>query len=131
MQEGYSATAEKPLEAKLDELSKALREVERQLQQNPLDPAALAEFKLSIDHLRSTLWTLTKLGANRDQRPGDSMVVNALALERIRRATALNQEINLDIEASQVTVATPALGELLQKTVRLGERLQRLIDTGR
>ena len=131
MQESYSATAEKPLEAKLDELSKALREVEFELQQRPLDPAALAEFKLSIDHLRSTLWTLQKLGANRDARPGDSMVVNALTLERIRRATALNQEINLDIEASQVTVATPALGELLQRTLRLGERLQRLIDTGR
>ena len=131
MQESHSATAGKLLAAKLDELSKALREVELELQQNPLDPAALAEFKLSIDHMRSTLWTLTKLAANRDGRPGDSMVVNALALERIRRATALNQEINLDIEASQVTVATPALGELLQKTIRLGERLQRLIDTGR
>jgi hypothetical protein len=104
-------------------LSAELRRLEQRIKSEPADPAALNEFRQSLDNVRLTAWSVSEL-INADRIKKDPNTVLAfLSAERLRRFDQLVKSLCGDIERGLITVQTNGIHSLFDSVVTLQQRL--------
>ncbi|MFQ5927582.1 MAG: hypothetical protein ACE5MH_09135 [Terriglobia bacterium] len=108
-----------------------LKEVESLLASGTVPVRGVADLREAIDHTRHTVWALLKLrGREGEEKPDPYAILESLTVDRLKRATKLNQEILMDIDASEITVSADGLVAFQRTVQNLNQRLQRLFEHG-
>jgi len=112
---------------------KALDELALDIEQGQYPAAMLEEFKESVDHARTTIWTLLKL--EEEKHAAETGYVfdlqRKLVEYRLRRAQRLLHQIEADINAMEIEINTPGITEFHGTLKAVDERLLRMLQTGR
>ncbi|MFQ5817999.1 MAG: hypothetical protein ACE5H2_08620 [Terriglobia bacterium] len=115
----------------ITQLNQNLKEVESLLASGNVPMRALVELRDAIDHTRHTVWAVLQLRAREGQeKPDPYSILEILTVDRLKRATKLNHEILMDIEASEVTIGTEGMAAFQRTVQNLNQRLQRLFEQG-
>jgi len=121
-----SANENQGTAARLKALTGALRELEEQIKEGGVDPRVLSDFRESVDHIRHTARAVQEWLEREAENRDPYWVLSILINDRIRRATQLNQEISLDLDAQEVGHETEGIDPLFEAVTRLQHRLARL-----
>ncbi len=118
--------------ARLQKAKKDLQELERAIQQGELDvdSRVLREFRQAVDSVRLTAWAVQQWTDLQEQPRDAYSVLPVLAQERIRRATQLNNELALDLDAHEVDFDNEGMDNLYRAVERLFLRLARFFKEG-
>lgn len=112
-------SAEKVLE-QMQQVKRALEEIERQLVRAQVPHPALADFKMAVDHTRMTLWALLSASeSNQDEAAA------AIVGFRVKRATEMCRQIAAAMDTNQVTSGSPELQEFQLQLKQTLERIHR------
>ncbi len=117
---------------RLESTSKVLEELAGDIQQGQYPVAMLDDFKESVDHVRTIIWTMTKLEQERGGGTSESMfdLGQKLVEYRLRRAQKFLQQIQMDIDIAEIGIDTPGIVELQRSVESLNRRLNRLLRHG-
>ena len=88
-----------------------------------MDVRLLVGFRQAIDHVRETTWAVQQWIELRAQEKDAYGVLPRLTVERIRRATQLNNDLALDLDATEITMETEGIENLRQSVRGLDKRL--------
>jgi hypothetical protein len=117
---------------RLESTKNVLAELAEDIQQGHYPVGMLDDFKESVDHMRTTIWTMMKLEEERGGGTGGSEfnLGQKLVEYRLRRARKLLQQTQMDIDVSEIDIQTPGIAEFQATVDSLHERLNRLIRSG-
>lgn len=109
----------------IQQLKKALEEIEKRLEGSDVPQAVLEDFKMAVDHTRMTVWALLSTPK------GDQYeVASAIARFRIKRTVDMCRQIVADIDTNEVTIDSPELKDFHTHLKGTLERVDRLYLTG-
>jgi len=83
-----------------------LQKLESSLQSGGIELRLLKEFRDAVDYVRMAAAAVQELRERQLQGRGEEEILNLLAVERMRRASTLCQEVIVDIDAGKVTSET-------------------------
>lgn len=109
----------------IQQLKKTLEEMEKRLAAGDVPLAVLEDFRMAVDHIRTTVWTLIANPASDEYE-----VTSNIARFRLKRATQMFRQILSDIDTNEVTVDMPELVEFHATLQEAVERVQRLYKSG-
>ncbi len=93
----------------------------------------LDDFKDSVDHARTTIWTIMKLEeerrAAREEYPFD--LEQKVVELRLRRAHNLLRQVEADIDFSVIGINTSGMTDFDRTVKSVNDRLNRLLHSGR
>lgn len=117
---------------KLELTQKAIDDLAAEIQEGQYTAAVLEDFKESVDHARTTIWTMMKVEQGRGVAgSGQEFELGHKLVElRLRRAHKLLQQIQSDIDIAEIEIHTPGIAEFRAVLTSLFDRLNRLIVTG-
>ena len=111
--------------AELRNLTNKLRSLDRALKSNPsLEPPALREFRLALDNVRLTAWTVSELHNARESRKNPQVVISFLTAERVRRFGQIARDLCNDLEQESGAWSAQAVYDLKNSLNLLRERLR-------
>jgi hypothetical protein len=85
--------------AELHYLTTKLRALDRGLKSSPsLDGPALREFRLALDNVRMTAWSVSELHNAREIHKNAQVVISFLTAERLRRFSQMARDLCQDLE---------------------------------
>jgi len=105
-------------------LKTQLEQIDKKLRSEPLPIAALEDLKGAVDQLRSTLWALMS-------DDSADAVTSKLITFRLIRAAEICRQLQLDIDAYEVSIDSPQLPKLREALRLTTERVERLYRSGR
>src|SRR5215472_13605122 len=109
--------------AELHYLTTKLRSLDRRLKPNPSpDGPALREFRLALDNVRMTAWTVSELHNAREIQKNPQVVISFLTAERLRRFSQMARDLCHDRERESSWPAQ-AVNDLKNSLNLLRERL--------
>ena len=117
------ANAKESLPARLQRVGNELLELDQAIRSGDIDVRLLEGFRQAIDHVRETTWAVQQWIELRAQEKDAYGVLPRLTVERIRRATQLNNDLALDLDATEVTMETEGIENLRQSVRELYKRL--------
>ena len=117
------ATAKEGLPARLQRVGNELLELDQAIRSGDIDVRLLEGFRQAIDHVRETTWAVQQWIELRRQEKDAYGVLPRLTVERIRRATQLNNYLALDLDATEITMETEGIENLRQSVRGLYKRL--------
>ena len=117
------ANAKESLPARLQRVGNELLELDQTIRSGDIDIRLLVGFRQAIDHVRETTWAVQQWIELRAQERDAYGVLPRLTVERIRRATQLNNDLALDLDATEVTMETEGIENLRQSVRGLYKRL--------
>ncbi len=100
-----------------------LLELDQAIRSGDMDVRLLVGFRQAIDHVRETTWAVQQWIELRAQEKDAYGVLPRLTVERIRRATQLNNDLALDLDATEITMETEGIENLRQSVRGLYKRL--------
>ena len=113
------------INAGLRSLTAKLRSLDRALKSNgSLDSAALAEFRLALDNVRMTAWTVSELHNARESQKNPQLVISFLTAERLRRFGQMARDLCNDLEQESGAWSARAANDLRNSLNLLRERLR-------
>lgn len=117
---------------RLESTRKALDELAGDIQHGQYPVAMLDDFKESVDHVRTIIWTMMKLEQERGGGTSESTfdLEQKLVEYRLRRSQKLLQQIQMDIDISEIEIHTPGIVEFQRTVESLNGRLNRLLRSG-
>ncbi len=117
---------------RLESARKVLDELAGEIQRGQYPVAMLDDFKESVDHVRTIIWTMTKLEQEREAGASGSVfdLGKKLVEYRLRRAQKLLQQVQMDIDIAEIEIDTPGLVEFQRTVESLHGRLNRLLRSG-
>ena len=118
-----NSTAKEGLPARLQRVGNELLELDQAIRSGDIDVRLLEGFRQAIDHVRETTWVVQQWIELRAQEKDAYGVLPRLTVERIRRATQLNNDLALDLDAAEVTMETEGIENLRQSVRGLYKRL--------
>ncbi len=118
-----NSTAKESLPARLQRVGNELLELDQAIRSGDIDVRLLEGFRQAIDHVRETTWAVQQWIELRAQERDAYGVLPRLTVERIRRATQLNNDLALDLDATEVTMETEGIENLHQSVRGLYKRL--------
>ncbi len=118
-----NANAKESLPARLQRVGNELLELDQAIRSGDIDVRLLEGFRQAIDHVRETTWAVQQWIELRAQEKDAYGVLPRLTVERIRRATQLNNDLALDLDATEVTMETEGIENLRQSVRGLYKRL--------
>ena len=118
-----NSTAKEDLPARLQRVGNELLELDQAIRSGDMDVRLLVGFRQAIDHVRETTWAVQQWIELRAQERDAYGVLPRLTVERIRRATQLNNDLALDLDATEVTMETEGIENLRQSVRGLYKRL--------
>jgi hypothetical protein len=111
--------------AELRNLTTKLRSLDHALKSNPsLDGPALREFRLALDNVRLTAWTVSELQNARESRKNPQVVISFLTAERLRRFSQIARDLCNDLERESGSWSAQAVNDLTNSLNLLRERLK-------
>lgn len=117
---------------RLELTKKALDDLTAEIEGGQYPVSMLDDFKESVDHTRTLIWTMVKI--EEEKKAAQSGYVFDLGQKlinfRLHRAQRLMQQIEADIDISEIEISTPGIGELSKAVNSLHDRLTRLLRTG-
>ncbi len=117
------ANAKESLPARLQRVGNELLELDQAIRSGDMDVRLLVGFRQAIDHVRETAWAVQQWIELQAQDKDAYSVLPRLTVERIRRATQLNNDLALDLDATEVTMETEGIENLRQSVRGLYKRL--------
>ena len=117
------ANAKEGLPARLQRVGNELLELDQAIRSGDIDVRLLEGFRQAIDHVRETTWAVQQWIELRAQKRDAYGVLPRLTVERIRRATQLNNDLALDLDATEITMETEGIENLRQSVRGLYKRL--------
>ncbi len=120
------ANAKENLPARLQRVGNDLLELDQAIRSGDIDVRLLAGFRQSIDHVRETTWAVQQWIELQAQDKDAYSVLPRLTVERIRRASQLNNDLALDLDAAEVTIETEGIENLRHSVRGLYKRLAQL-----
>ncbi len=117
------ANATEGLPARLQRVGNELLELDQAIRSGDIDVRLLEGFRQAIDHVRETTWAVQQWIELQAQDKDAYSVLPRLTVERIRRATQLNHDLALDLDATEVTMETEGIENLRQSVRGLYKRL--------
>lgn len=117
------ANATEGLPARLQRVGNELLELDQAIRSGDIDIRLLEGFRQAIDHVRETTWAVQQWIELRAQEKDAYGVLPRLTVERIRRATQLNNDLALDLDATEITMETEGIENLRQSVRGLYKRL--------
>lgn len=124
-----TADEEEGMSGRLKRLTMTLRELEEDIKGGEVDTRVLSEFRESVGHIRHTARAVQQWIEREEQNRDPYSVLPLLITDRVQRATRLNQEISLDVDAQEVSQETEGIESLFDAVSRLQRRLARLCKT--
>ena len=121
-----NSTAKEGLPARLQKVGNELLELDQAIRSGDIDVRLLAGFRQAIDHVRETTWAVQQWIELQAQDKDAYSVLPRLTVERIRRASQLNNDLALDLDAAEVTIETEGIENLRQSVRGLYKRLAQL-----
>lgn len=118
-----NSTAKEGLPARLQRVGNELLELDQAIRSGDIDIRLLEGFRQAIDHVRETTWVVQQWIELRAQEKDAYGVLPRLTVERIRRATQLNNDLALDLDATEITMETEGIENLRQSVRGLYKRL--------
>ena len=118
-----NSTAKEGLPARLQRVGNELLELDQAIRSGDIDIRLLEGFRQAIDHVRETTWAVQQWIELRAQEKDAYGVLPRLTVERIRRATQLNNDLALDLAATEITMETEGIENLRQSVRGLYKRL--------
>ncbi len=119
--------ATQQLSERLSKVRKELEAIEGELAAGALPDEGLADFKLTVDHIRMTTWAA--LSAEQAQRGGPAAnPVPRIASFRIQRATAMCRNAIKDIETGSISPDALEVGEFYAALADGADRVRRAIE---
>ena len=115
--------AKEPISARLQAATAELRELEQALKSSEIDPRVLHDFRRALDYVRMTAWAVQEWLELRERQGDPYTVLPLLTTARLHRTVELAQALTLDLAATEVTLETQGIGELLQAVDGLHRRL--------
>ena len=117
---------------RLESTRKVFDELAEDIEQGQYPVAMLDDFKESVDHVRSIIWTMTKVEQERGGGTSESIfdLGQKLVEYRLRRAQKLLRQIQMDIDIVEIEIHTPGIVEFQRSVESLNERLKRLLRLG-
>ncbi len=118
--------------ARLQKAKKDLQKLEQAIRQGELevDSRVLHEFRQAVDSVRLTAWAVQQWTDLQEQHRDAYSVLPVLTQERIRRATQLNNELALDLDAHELDFDNEGMDNLYHAVERLFLRLARFFKEG-
>jgi hypothetical protein len=122
-------TVPEDLSSEIRHFSAELKRLEQRLKSEPTpDPAALNDFRHTVDNARLTAWSVSELiNAERIKKNPDT-VLAFLSAERLRRFEQLVKSLCGDIERGLITVRTDGMQALCESVNDLQQRLVSAIN---
>lgn len=97
----------------LCKLSTRLRSLDRCLKADPsVAGPALREFRLTLDIIRMTAWTVGELHDARESRKNPKAVISFLTAERLRRFSQMARDLCADLEREGGSWSPQAVNDL-------------------
>ncbi len=118
-----NSTAKEGLPARLQRVGNELLELDQAIRSGDIDVRLLLGFRQAVDHIRETAWAVQQWIELQAQDKYAYSVLPRLTVERIRRATQLNNDLALDLDATEVTMETEGIENLRQSVRGLYKRL--------
>ena len=118
-----NSNAKEGLPARLQRVGNELLELDQAIRSGDIDIRLLEGFRQAIDHVRETTWAVQQWIELRAQERDAYGVLPRLTVERIRRATQLNNDLALDLDATEITMETEGIENLRQSVRGLYKRL--------
>ncbi len=117
---------------RLDLTKKTLDELAQEIEHGQYPMVILEDFKDSVDHLRTVIWTMMKLEGERAIGQGDSTfdLARKIVELRLRRTQKLLQQIQMDIDVSEIEIHTLGIVEFQRTVESVRGRLNRLERSG-
>lgn len=113
------------LTTELCKLSTRLRSLDRCLKANPsVAGPALREFRLTLDIIRMTAWTVGELHDARECRKNPKAVISFLTAERLRRFSQMARDLCADLEREGNSWCPQAVNDLKNTLNLLREGLR-------
>jgi len=117
------ANAKESLPARLQRVGNELLELNQAIRSGDIDVRLLHGFREAVDHVRETTWAVQQWIELQAQDKDAYSVLPRLTVERIRRASQLNNDLALDLDAAEVTIETEGIENLRQSVRGLYKRL--------
>jgi len=108
-----------------------LRMLEQDIKSVGADPRVLEEFRDAVDYIRKTAWVVYEWQERHLHQKDASTVLSLLTMERLRRATQLNEAIAADLQAHEIPPDPQRLGALLDAIENLGKLLRNIVENSR
>jgi hypothetical protein len=108
---------------RLQAATEELQELERLVVSGDSSPRVLSDFRGAVDSIRQTAWAVQQWIELRRQDRDPYTVLSILSEERVRRATQINRDLTIDLEALEVGFETEGLAKLFHAVEGLHERL--------
>jgi hypothetical protein len=107
----------------LKKISAELARIEQAIKSGGVEPTILREFRDAVDYVRKTAWAVQEWQERQLQQHDPQTVLPLLIIERIRRATQLNNSIMADLAAHGVTRETIGMDDYFQTVETLHQRV--------
>jgi hypothetical protein len=120
------ANATEGLPARLQRVGNELLELNQAIRSGEIDVRLLHGFREAVDHVRETAWAVQQWIELQAQDKDAYSVLPRLTVERIRRASQLNNDLALDLDAAEVTIETEGIENLRHSVRGLYKRLAQL-----
>lgn len=112
------------MSAQLQSLTGTLRSLDQSLKSNPqFDESALNEFRLALDKVRLTAWSVSELLKARQSQKNTEAMIAFLTAERLRRFSQMARDLVSDLEQSRTFWSAEAIRDLENSLTLLGARL--------
>jgi hypothetical protein len=108
---------------RLQRVGNELLELNQAIRSGDIDVRLLHGFREAVDHVRETAWAVQQWIELQAQERDAYSVLPRLTVERIRRATQLNNDLALDLDAAEVTIETEGIENLRHSVRGLYKRL--------
>lgn len=109
----------------IQQLKKALEEIEQRLTSGEVPRAVLEDFKMAVDHTRMTVWALISAPQS-DQYE----IASAIARFRVKRSVDMCRQIVSDIDTNELAIDSPELQQFFTVLKETLERIERLYKSG-
>lgn len=110
---------------RVEQLKQTLEDFEKQLTAGELPQAVLEDFKMAVDHARTTVWTLLSTSQT------DPYEITAAIIRlRLKRGVDMCRQIVLDIDSNDLTVESPELQQFHTSLKSTLARIDRLYKSG-
>lgn len=109
----------------VQELKQGLEAMQQRLSESEVPRAVLEDFKMTVDHIRLTVWGILSA-----EKADQYELATTIVRFRLKRTQDMCQQIILDIDASELTVDLPELPPFYKTLKEAHGRLERLYQSG-
>lgn len=121
--ETHSEIDTRSMSLRLQAATTELQELERLVVSGNFSGRVLSEFRSAVDNVRQTAWTVQQWIGLQQQSRDPYAVMSALSAERVRRATQINRDLAIDLQALEIDLETKGLKDLYSAVNSLSESL--------